>query len=550
MQNLLGFQVKKVSAFSKKEFVVYNLLVISGVIAIGNYFIWWMNFSHIALNTYSIFSVNLFLFILLSFVVWHGLFQRLGIWFIMYFMKKPVYVEPEKGLRVALLTCFVPGKEPYSLLEKTLTAMSSVIYPHDSWVLDEGNDSTVIKMCQRLGIKHFSRKGIAKYNQQKGPFKAKTKAGNHNAWRDRYEQQYDYIAQMDMDHVPHKDYLDRILGYFRDKNVAFVVAPQIYANTHNWIAKGAAEQAYIFRGPLQQGLYGQDMPLFIGTNHAYNPKAIQNVGGYSSTIVEDHLTGMRFFADGWKGVYVPEVIAEGEGPGNWVEYLNQQMRWSYGIYEILFFHTPKHLFKLTWPQKLNFLVAQSYYLTGVASVVSIFLTCLYLIFGYASSNFDLLQWVLHAFPPFAIALIIQFWTQRFYLDPKTEKGLGLKGMVLALGALPIYALAFFYLLSGKKVNYLVTAKGEDSSTQSVPLKTFSPHIIIITVSIFAFIISFFNHHNAIQLRFWAIFIALLFILVVLSSRKLKRASSLSIKKINLLPDVTTRRKLFNTDLGF
>src|SRR5579859_422937 len=341
MKNSSDFSVKKVSVFSKREFIVFNILVLIGVIAITNYFLWWFNFSHIALNKYSIFSINLSLFILLSFVVWHGLFQRLGIWFIMYFMKKPVYIKPQKDLKVALLTCFVPGKEPYNLLEKTLSAMVDVTYPHDSWVLDEGNDPVVKKMCKRLGVKHFSRKGIAKYNQIQGSFKAKTKAGNHNGWRDMYEDQYDYVAQMDMDHVPHKNYLDRILGYFKDEKVAFVVAPQIYANTKNWVAKGSAEQAYIFHGPLQSGFYGQNMPLFIGTNHAYRPEAMQHVGGYASTIVEDHLTGMLFFASGWKGVYVPEVIAEGEGPGNWVEYLNQQMRWSYGIYEILFFHTPK-----------------------------------------------------------------------------------------------------------------------------------------------------------------------------------------------------------------
>lgn len=515
-----GITIQKRSPFSKKEFVVYNILVICGIIAIVNYGLWWFNFSHVSVNHISIYSINLFLFALLSFVIWFGLFQRLGIWFIMYFMKKPVYIAPEKGLKIAMLTCFVPGKEPYQLLENTLSSMVAVTYPHDSWVLDEGNDPVVIEMCKRLGVKHFTRKGSRRFNLLKGQFKAKTKAGNHNSWRKKHEQDYDFVAQMDMDHVPHKDYLDRILGYFKDEKVAFVVAPQIYANTENWIARGAAEQAYIFHGPLQAGFYGQDMPLFIGTNHAYRPKAMQEVGGYSSTIVEDHLTGMRFFANKWKGVYVPEVIAEGEGPGNWVEYLNQQMRWSYGIYEILFLHTPRHLYKLTMPQRINFLVAQSYYFTGVVSVVSIFLTSLYLIFGYSSGSFELLPWVYHAFPPFAIALIIQFWSQRFYLDPKTEKGLGLKGMILALGALPIYALAFFYLVSGKKLQYLVTAKGADTSKNTVPLKTFMPHIVIIGVSAFGFIFSFFNHHDAIQLRFWAIFIVALFLLVILSSRKL------------------------------
>ena len=37
-------------------------------------------------------------------------------------------------------------------------------------------------------MRHFTRKGIAAYNHQSGEFRAKTKAGNHNAWRSTHEQ--------------------------------------------------------------------------------------------------------------------------------------------------------------------------------------------------------------------------------------------------------------------------------------------------------------------------------------------------------------------------
>jgi cellulose synthase/poly-beta-1,6-N-acetylglucosamine synthase-like glycosyltransferase len=35
---------------------------------------------------------------------------------------------------------------------------------------------------------------------------------------------------MDPDHVPRKNFLMRTLGYFKDQDVAFVVAPQVYGN--------------------------------------------------------------------------------------------------------------------------------------------------------------------------------------------------------------------------------------------------------------------------------------------------------------------------------
>ena len=153
---------------SKKELIFFILIAGFGVISIATYFLWWFNAAHIAVNGATFWSANLLLFILLSTVTWHGLFQRLAIWYIMLFMRKPVHIEPEPNLEVAMLTCFVPEKEPYDLLEKTLKAMTEVEYPHDTWVLDEGDDLVVKQMCDRLGVYHFSRKGIERYNQENG----------------------------------------------------------------------------------------------------------------------------------------------------------------------------------------------------------------------------------------------------------------------------------------------------------------------------------------------------------------------------------------------
>ncbi len=512
-------KVVKVNTMTRKELLFYTIVVGFGVGAIAVYAQWWFQAAHIATNGATFWSINLLLFIMLSFVVWLGIFQRLAIWFLVFNMKKPIHLEPEKNQKVAMLTCFVPGKEPYELLEKTLRAMVAIKYPHDSWVLDEGNDPVVIAMCERLGVKHFSRAGIEKYNQESGPFKSKTKAGNHNAWRDKHEEGYDLIAQMDMDHIPQKNYLDKVLGYFRDPEVAFVLAPQVYEKA-GWIATGAGEQAYIFNGPMQMGFYGHDMPLFIGTNHAYRPEAMNDIGGYAATIVEDHLTGMHFFAKGWKGVYLSEVVAIGEGPGNWVEYFNQQMRWAYGIFEVLFRHSPKLLPKMSWPKRFNYVAAQTYYLVGVAMMIGVFLTCLYLIFGYSSASFDFWGWVKHAFPPFAIAIFLQFWVQRFYVSPWDEKGIGWRGMLLSLGAMPIYAVAFFKAVTRQKLQYAVTAKGSSAGSSIVPLKVFTPHLLIIGLSIFGLVMSYIRGNDAPQLRIWAAINVVLFSIVVLSSREL------------------------------
>ena len=169
------------------------------------------------------------------------LVQNFAVWVFASAMKDPVPKAPVRGLRVALLTTIVPAKEPLEIVEQTLIAMRKVEYDGqvDVWILDEGDDDRVKAMAARLGVHHFSRKGRPEYNQAHGEFRAKTKSGNHNSWRAEHEHEYHVVAQMDPDHVPYTWFLKRILGYFRDPDVGFVVAPQVYGNMHeNWITRG------------------------------------------------------------------------------------------------------------------------------------------------------------------------------------------------------------------------------------------------------------------------------------------------------------------------
>ncbi|MBI4092196.1 MAG: glycosyltransferase [Candidatus Levybacteria bacterium] len=497
----------KQSIFTPIEKVAYIALVILALFFLYRYFSWWIRIDHLPSNWANspLHTLDIFLFILLSFVVFIGPVVRLGGWFALLFASKPKFIKSEKGLKVAFLTCYVPGKEPVDLLVKTLRTMKAVRYPHDTWVLDEGNSQEVRRICRKLGVIHFSRCGIEKYNQKEGIYRARTKAGNHNAWRNKHDHKYDIVAQIDMDHVPEPEFFERTLGYFKDPKVGIVGMPQVYKNTENWIARGAAEQAYFFHGPMQQGFYGSDMPFLIGTSHLYRVSAMNNIGGYGPTIVEDHLTGMNFYARGWKGVFVPEVLARGEGPLNWVDYFNQQKRWSYGLFEIFFKHTPKILPKLALRHKINYFFAQLFYFTGVAVAVGSFLTVIYLIFGINSANMDLRQWVKYAFPPFIMANIIQIYGHRFNIDSKREPVFGLLGMFLGLAANLVYTIAFVRFISGQKLKYMVTQKGSTGQKQLVPLSAFNVHLAFVLVLLLSFVASLFNNHSAIQFRFWAIF---------------------------------------------
>ena len=62
----------------------------------------------------------------------------------------------------------MPSKEPIDVVRGTLQAALRIRYQGilDVWILDEGDDPAVRAMCRELGVNHFSRKGIEKYNRK------------------------------------------------------------------------------------------------------------------------------------------------------------------------------------------------------------------------------------------------------------------------------------------------------------------------------------------------------------------------------------------------
>lgn len=93
--------------------------------------------------------------------------------------RDPVPVVPETGTRVAFLTSFVPGKEPLEMVTRTLEAAVRVRHRGllHVWLLDEGDDPAVKEVCARLGVHHFSRRGIARWNRCRGPHRPEERVG-------------------------------------------------------------------------------------------------------------------------------------------------------------------------------------------------------------------------------------------------------------------------------------------------------------------------------------------------------------------------------------
>ncbi|WP_262286731.1 glycosyltransferase family 2 protein [Micromonospora sp. MA102] len=439
--------------------------------------------------------------------------QNVVVWVFAFHARDPVPVDPPVGLRVALLTTIVPSKEPLDVAERTLRRLREIVYcgQVDVWILDEGDDPAVKEMAVRLGVHHFSRKGRPEYNQPGGEFRARTKSGNHNSWRAEHEGRYDVVANVDPDHVPLPNFLERTLGYFRDPDVAFVVTPQVYGNMHqNFVAHGASVQQYLYNGLIARGGNGLDAPLLTGTGHFYRPAAWRTIGGYQDSIIEDHLTSIRIHAatnpetgNKWKGVYTPDVVAIGEGPTSWADYFNQQKRWAAGICEILVRRELRAPRELPSRRRWQYRLLQFYYPSvAVSLLLGNLATALYLLTGVGSAQLDVTVWSVLWGSTFGTWFLLWLWLRRFNIAPHEQEEIGMAGMALALFAGPVYVAAGFTALLRRKLGFVVTAKGRLRTIES--FRTFRLHLCWAAVSAGLLGASFVLGNSSPLLRVWPV----------------------------------------------
>ncbi len=380
-------------------------------------------------------------------------------WLTLPAMKRPRPLAPPAGARVAVVTTFVPAAEPIAMLDETLRALVALDYPHDTWVLDEGEDATVKRLCRRLGVHHFSRRWLPRYNTSEGTFQTRSKHGNYNAWLHEVGfQRYDAIATFDPDHVPNRHYLTRLLGYLRDPRVAYVQAPQLYYNQDaSFIARGAAEETYAYYSSTQMAGYATGFPVSVGCHTTHRIAALQQIGGLPPHDGDDLAATLIYLAHGWKGVYDPTPLAAGLTPVDWDGYLTQQRRWARSVLDLKLRLYPRLVRALPPRVRIAAGLHGLYYLSGLATPVALSYLCYLLLSGrepLASETSTL--------PPLLVLIAVlagcDFYRQRFYIRRKLELGIHWRAMILRFAKWPWLVAALFDALLLRQRDYEITAK--------------------------------------------------------------------------------------------
>ncbi|GAA1032983.1 cellulose synthase catalytic subunit [Virgisporangium ochraceum] len=427
--------------------------------------------------------------------------------------RDPVPVTPDPTVRVAFLTTIVPSKEPVDVVRETLRAAKRIRHRgvFDIWLLDEGDDDAVKAMCDELSIRHFTRKGVEKYNTAKGPFRAKTKHGNYNAWVDTHGADYDVFLSVDPDHVPLANFAERILGYFRDPDVAYAVGPQCYKNGEAFVTRAAESQQFPFHSVIQRAANRYGAPMLVGTNNAVRIDALRTIGGLADSITEDMATGLAFHTkrnpatgNRWKSVYTPDVLSAGEGPSSWSDYFSQQRRWARGTFEILLTTYWRKFFKLSPGGMLHYTLITTFYPSmAIGWILGIVNAVLFLALGVSGMTISPQVWFALYTDATAFSLWLYIDNRRYNVSPYEPPGSrGLKGMLMSVLAAPLYAVQLLSTLGRRPAKFVVTPKGSSSSSDG--LRTFRNPIGWAVLLVGAIVVSFVRGYASPAALLWPV----------------------------------------------
>ena len=218
------------------------------------------------------------------------------------------------------------------------------------------------------------------------------------------------------------------------------------------------------------------MPQVIVCHNTHRVTALRQIGGFAPHDADDLLATLFYWASGWRGVYVPRILARGLTPVDWQGYLTQQRRWARSILDIKLRIYPQFAQKLSWKMRLMSLLHSVNYLhKSLVIFASLTLVASMLATG------TIPQIISYPMVPklagvFFTSMLCEFYRQRFYVNPQQEWGLHWRAALLYLAKWPYMLLALYDVIARNKFSYVITRKTKNASSSNMLLL---PNILVI-----------------------------------------------------------------------
>lgn len=395
---------------------------------------------------------------------------------------------PDYG-RVAIVVTKAPS-EPFALVKDTLIAALKQKPKHDTWLADESPTKEVVDWCSENNVYLSSRFGVKEYHRSNWPRRTRCKEGNLTYFYDKYGyDNYDFVVQMDADHIPSNTYLLEILKPFSNPKVGYVSAPSICNKNakNSWSARGRLFGEALLHGAIQAGHNGGLAPLCIGSHYAVRTIALKQIGGLGPELAEDHSTTLTFNAYGWSGVHAIDAIAYGDGPETFYDLIVQEFQWSRSLMSILITILPRMWNRLPFKLRAQFLFSELWYpLFSIFMLLSVLVPIIAIAFQITYAEVTYAEYIGH-FVPMTVALliIISFIRQKDVLRPNDTPLFSWELPVFIFARWPWSllgsAIAINDYISKTFIDFKVTSKRQQS-VPAISLKVFLPYFLISIIS--------------------------------------------------------------------
>jgi cellulose synthase (UDP-forming) len=226
---------------------------------------------------------------------------------------------------------FIPTfNEGIDVLEKTIAGAKSIDYPNFCvWVLDDGRRPWLRDFCRAAGVGYLAR-GNNRH----------AKAGNLNAALARTRG--DFIAILDADFVPFRNFLARTLPLFDDPAVGIVQTPQHFYNrdpiqTNLSLHRSWPDEQRLFFDVMAPCRDAWDAAFCCGSCSVIRRAALDAIGGFPvASITEDLLTTLAMLRKGYITRYLNERLSVGLAAESIDAFFVQRQRWARGAMQALY----------------------------------------------------------------------------------------------------------------------------------------------------------------------------------------------------------------------
>jgi cellulose synthase/poly-beta-1,6-N-acetylglucosamine synthase-like glycosyltransferase len=244
--------------------------------------------------------------------------------------------------------------EPPEIVIQTLRSLSELNWSnYEVLVIDNNTPDPEIwrpveDYCAVLGprFRFFHAEGLDGF-----------KAGAMNYVRKFMDRRSSFIFVVDADYVVEPHALRTAFHYLTDAEIGLVQFPQSFRNVSAANVGLALEYKHFFSGFMTVANALECVPS-TGTLALISVEALRRIGGFSTEFVtEDAELGLNLALNGYRSVYVNEIIGAGLIPHELDGLKKQRWRWAFGNAQILRRQWKNLLFssRLTWKQKLGFI---------------------------------------------------------------------------------------------------------------------------------------------------------------------------------------------------